>query len=115
MHQPENKHVLSLLVKVYNCAIRDYFYFPEVIYAGNQKIERTDFEILRAQDLISLSKYDSFGCYYALSKKGDQVLQQHFAKRAKKKAATIPLIQGCFYFNRLPHAQRSGAQCLLFF
>jgi hypothetical protein len=68
MHQPENRTVLRLLVKAYNCAITDYFYFPEVIYAGTQKVERTDFEFLLSEGLIQLSKFDSFGRYYRLHK-----------------------------------------------
>ena len=114
MRQPQNKHLLPLLVKAYNQAITDYFYFPEVIYAGTQKIERTDFETLLSEDLIRLVKYDSFGRYYQLSKKGELVLQQHLAKPVKKKAPPVPLTQGCLYFSRLKNAQPSGARCLLF-
>ena len=114
MHQPENRYVLSLLVKVYNSTITDYFYFPEVIFAGNQKIERADFEMLIAEELIVLSKFDSFGRYYTLSKKGDHLLHQHFAKPLKKKTVSVPLTQGCLYFNRLQNRQANGARCLLF-
>jgi len=114
MHQPENRYVLNLLVKVYNCAITDYFYFPDVIYAGNQKIERADFELLVSEKLIALSKFDSFGRYYTLSKKGDHLLHQHFSKPVKKKPVSVPLTQGCLYFNRMPSRQANGARCLLF-
>jgi hypothetical protein len=114
MRQPENKHLLPLLVKAYNQVITDYFYFPEVIFAGNQKIERVDFETLLSDGLIQLSKYDSFGRYYQLSRKGEQLLQQHPAKPARKKVMPVPLTQGCLYFSRFKNAQPSGARCLLF-
>lgn len=114
MNQPENTYVLSLLVKVYNCAVTDFFHFPEVIYAGHQKLERTDFDLLLSQELIVLSGYDSFGRYYALSKKGDHVLHQYFTKPVRKKSPPVPLIQGCLYFNRLQSRHANGARCLLF-
>lgn len=115
MRQPENKHLLSLLVKAYNQAITDYFYFPEVIYAGAQKIERADFETLLSEGLIQLSKYDSFGRYYQLSKKGETLLhEQRVAKPHRKRPTPVPLTQGCFYFSRFKNAQPSGARCLLF-
>lgn len=114
MHQPHNRHLLSLLVKAYNQAITDYFYFPEVIYAGPQKIERADFEFLLSEKLIALFKFDSFGRYYRLSKKGDNLLRQLFAKRAKKRREAVPLTQGCLYFNRLKNGHAGGARCLLF-
>lgn len=114
MHQPENKHLLRLLVKAYNCAITDYYYFPEVIYAGAQKIERADFEFLLSEGLIVLSKFDSFGRYYTLSKKGDQVLRRFQHKPVKRKTPSVPLTQGCLYFQRLHNRQANGARCLLF-
>jgi hypothetical protein len=115
MQQPENKHLLSLLVKAYNQTITDYYYFPEVIYAGAQKIERSDFDLLLSEGLIRVFKYDSFGRCYRLSKKGEQQLQQqHLAKPARKKALPVPLTQGCFYFSRFKNTQAAGPRCLLF-
>jgi len=61
-----------------------------------------------------LSKFDSFGRYYTLSKKGEALLQRQHTKAPKKKAAPVPLTQGCFYFNRLQSRQANGARCLLF-
>lgn len=114
MRQPDNKYLLCLLVKTYNRAITDYYYFPEIIYAGAQKIERADFELLLSEGLISLSKFDSFGRYYRLSKKGDQLLQQYFIKPIKKKPVPVPLTQGCLYFSRFKNPHAKGAGCLLF-
>ena len=94
MQRQENTHLFGLLVKVYNRAVTDFFYFPDIVYVGNQKIERTDFEFLLAEELVSLTKFDSFGRYYVLSKKGDHLLQQLFARRQKKKTTPIPLTQG---------------------
>ena len=114
MHRPDKKRVLALLVKVYNQSITDYFYFPDIIYAGNQKMERGDFDYLLAEGFIALSKFDSFGCYYALSKKGDHKLQRRYLRTAKKKTAPVPLIQGCLYFNRFKNPHLKDARCLLF-
>ena len=114
MRPSENTNLLRLLVKIYNCTITDFFYFPEVIYAGAQKIERTEFDYLLSQNLIALSKFDSFGRYYTLSKKGDRLLRQLQHKCPRKKPFAVPLTQGCFYFNRIKNPQASGARCLLF-
>lgn len=116
MRQPENKQLLSLLVRLYNCSIKDFYYFPEIIFAGNQKIERADFELLLTEDFIHISKYDSFGRYYALSKRGEMVLHQQLAaKNHRKKTAPVPLVQGCLYFSRFKNPHANGARCLLFF
>lgn len=115
MHLLANRDLLRLLVKVYNDTITDYYYFPEVIYAGAQKLERAEFEYLFSEGLISLFKFDSFGRYYTLSLKGDRLLRQLQTKPAKKKLPTVPLTQGCFYFHRLPNQQANTARCLLFF
>ena len=114
MHQPENKHLLGLLVKAYNCALTDYYYFPDVIYAGTCKMERADFDYLLQQGLLIISKFDSFGRYYTLSKKGDHLLQQLRNKSMKKKIPAVPLTQGCFYFSRVRNPHNTGARCLLF-
>ena len=114
MRLSENTNLLRLLVKVYNCTITDFFYFPEVIYAGAQKIERIEFDYLLSENLIALSKFDSFGRYYSLSKKGDHLLRQLQHKCTKRKTSAVPLTQGCFYFNRIKNPQASGARCLLF-
>jgi len=116
MFQPENKRLLSLLVKVYNRSITDYYYFPDIIFAGNQKIERADFALLLTEGYIHKQKHDSFGRYYTLSKQGEAVLHQQLAARQqRKKAAPVPLNQGCFYFNRFKNPHTAGARCLLFF
>lgn len=114
MHQPENKPLLQLLVKAYNCTITDYFYFPEIVYAGTQKIERADLHFLLSEGLIRLSRFDSFGRYYTLSKKGDCLLRQFYNKSIKKRPTAVPLTQGCFYFNRIKNGHASSASCLLF-
>jgi hypothetical protein len=114
MKLPENKHLLCVLVKAYNCSITDYFYFPEVIYAGDQKLDRADFEALVSDRLITLTKYDSFGRYYQLSKKGERLLQQQLSRPVKRKPAVVPLTQGCLYFNRVRNIPANTARCLLF-
>lgn len=115
MHQPDNKQLLSLLVKVYNSLITDYYYFPEIIFAGAKKIEREDFDLLFSEGFIQICKHDSFGRYYTHTKKCETALHQQLAAKQHRRKTTVPLIQGCLYFSRYKNPQASGARCLLFF
>ena len=116
MQQPESNHVLQLLVKVYNRTITDYYYFPEIIFAGAQKIERADFDFLLAEGYIHKQKFDSFGRYFVLSKKGETAMHHQLSlKHHRRKTTAVPLNQGCLYFSRQNIRQASGARCLLFF
>src|SRR5688572_3355 len=115
MSQIVHKQLLSLLVKVYNTAITDYYYFPEIIFAGPQKLERPEFDRLLEDGFIKISKHDSFGRYYRHTKKCEILLhQQLVSKQHRKKSNSIPLNQGCLYFTRFKNPQASGARCLLF-
>jgi hypothetical protein len=44
--------LLQLLVSVYNQSIQTYFYFPEVIICGRQRLERDDFDQLLAEEMV---------------------------------------------------------------
>jgi hypothetical protein len=74
MHQQDNRTLLRLLVKAYNSAILDFYYFPDVIFAGRQRIERDEFLQLQTEGYLTLYKHDSFGRYYTLSKKAEDLL-----------------------------------------
>jgi hypothetical protein len=69
-----NRALLRLLVKAYNSSILDFYYFPDVIFVGRQRIERQEFLYLLTEEYITLYKHDSFGRYYTLSKKAEDLL-----------------------------------------
>ena len=87
MHSTPNKRILSLLVHAYNNPIKDFYYFPEVIFIGEQKALREDFDLLLSESFIEEYDHDSFGRFYRLSKKAESyiyeaiVLRKHFRKR----------------------------------
>lgn len=114
MQRSANSYLLQVLVKVYNCVVTDFYYFPDVVYAGTQKLARNEFELLQQQQLLDCVRYDSFGRYFTLSKKALQFVQQYFDKRSHKKMV-VPLTQGCLYFNRQQNKPANTARCLLFF
>ena len=107
----EHKELLQLLVKVVNRPVTDYYYFPEIVYAGRQKIERSELDFLLAEALVILKHFDSFGRYYQLSQKGESLLKHCQARVCRKRPTTASLRQGCFYFSR-PKA--GGARSLVF-
>ena len=89
MHPNEDRQLHSLLVKAYNASIQDFYYFPEVILAGEQKIERTDFEMLLCGGYIVQFKHDSFGRFYKLSEKSEHLLRQMIVTRSHARKKNI--------------------------
>ena len=99
MGRLQNRELLSVLVKAYNTTLTDYYYFPEVIFAGRQRIEREAFELLRSQGLIQQVRHDSFGRFYTLTSKGEQMIYELLMARAhtKRKNATPAAVQASFF------------------
>lgn len=79
-----NAELLHLLVSIYNQSIQTYFYFPEVIICGHQRLEREAFEQLLSNKFLQVYKADSFGRYYRLSKDGEAFLFQSSFRRRQK-------------------------------
>jgi len=95
-----NQELLHVLVSLYNQSIQTYYYFPEVILCGRQRIDRECFEALLAADFITAYKADSFGKYYRLSKKGEQfLLTFSFRRRQKQSTALLTTGQKTFPFS----------------
>lgn len=93
-----NAGLLQLLVSVYNQSIQTYFYFPDVIICGPQRLDRDAFEQLLANNYLQAYKADSFGRYYRLSKHGEAFLfESSFRRRQKVFNSTLPAGQ-----SRLP-------------
>ena len=84
-----NQELLHVLVSLYNESIQTYYYFPDVILCGRQRMERECFEALLAGDFIVAYKADSFGKYFRLSKKGEQFLLTFSFRRRQKQTATL--------------------------
>ena len=90
MHLRENRPLLSLLVKAYNASIQDYYYFPDVIIAGEQRMEREDFDLLLSGGFIEEYKHDSFGRFYRLSQEAEHLLYQLIIARSHAKKRKPP-------------------------
>lgn len=95
-----NQELLHVLVSLYNQSIQTYYYFPEVILCGRQRIDRECFDALVAADFITVYKADSFGQYYRLNKKGEQFLLRFSFRRRHRQTDTILAAgQRTFPFN----------------
>ena len=100
---PADQGILHLLVSVYNQSIQTYFYFPEVILCGPHRLEREEFEQLLHRRFIESYAADSFGCYYRLSKHGEDFLLNAFPRRRHKQAGAffqkqqgrLPFLESC--------------------
>ncbi|HEV7331636.1 MAG TPA: hypothetical protein VGN63_11400 [Flavisolibacter sp.] len=94
-----NQELLHMLVSLYNQSIQTYYYFPEVILYGRQRMERECFEALLAADFIVAYKADSFGKYYRLSKKGEQFLLTFSFRRRQRHTTLLAAQQRSFSFS----------------
>ena len=93
MQQLTDKQTLALLVKVVNCTIQDFFYFPDVIIVGKRKIEREEFHFLLSEGYIAYYRADSFGRFFRLTDKAEAYInsvigQKQTYYRKKVKAAS---------------------------
>jgi hypothetical protein len=100
MQLPENKSLLSLLVKIYNETVRDYYYFPDIIYAGNHRIEKTEMILLLNEGYIKECDHDSFGRFYKSTKKCELLIHDLIIQKLsrKRKQAFSPALQSQFEF-----------------
>jgi hypothetical protein len=99
MYPAINKQVLHLLVRAYNRPILDFYYFPDLILIGEQRLEEEEFLFLLSEAYIEKYKYDSFGRFYKLSKKAEQMLYTALVlKGTRKKRPSVSPVQGCFFF-----------------
>ncbi len=100
MNQLTFKQQLALLVRVYNCSIQDFFYFPDVIIFGKQRMEKEEFLFLLSEGYIAAYKVDSFGKFYRLTKKADEFIHHTIYTKPviTRPRIKIPVVQGCFSF-----------------
>lgn len=92
-----SKELLHLLVRVYNRSIQYYYYFPDVIICGHHRLERSEFESLLTQELITSYHADSFGRMYRLTQKAERMLQLQLRRRHRSYATSVPY-QACLSF-----------------
>ena len=90
---PAHPELLHMLVSAYNQSIQTYFYFPEVIICGQQRLAREVFNVLAAKGFVTVYRADSFGCYFRLSKTGVDFLFHSLYRPRKKHAAFMPPAQ----------------------
>ena len=91
MNPLTDKQLLALLVRVVHCTIQDFYYFPEVIKAGKQRMEKDDFNFLIAEGYIVKCGADSFGGFYKHTQKAElfiyhSITSPHHSYRKKRKA-----------------------------
>ena len=101
MHQKAIKEIIAILVKASNCPIQDYYHFPDIIFIGKEKIGREQFNYLLSQELIVAFKWDSFGKYYNVTKKGEDFIYNSLPAKQpyRRKRIEISYMQGCFSFS----------------
>jgi hypothetical protein len=97
--QLPTKQLLSLLVHAYNNSIKDFYYFPEVVFIGEQRVSKEEFDILWSEGYLEQYQHDSFGRFYKLSKKAEDCIHESVVvKASKKKKYVIPASQGQLHF-----------------
>ena len=98
--RPERCELLPVLVKALHTTVTDYYYFPEVIFAGRQRIEREAFDALLAEGFLQQIKKDAFGRFYALTPKAHQLIYEQVTSRhiPKKKKPAPQMVQASFSF-----------------
>lgn len=101
MCQQATAAILALLLKAYNRQVKDFYYFPEVILVGKQRMEPEDFFLLISEGYLQQIHRDSFGRFYCLTEKAKRMLHQSLhAKQAKsRKKQTVPQAQGSLQFS----------------
>jgi hypothetical protein len=100
MPQQANTTILALLLKAYNRPVKDFYYFPDVIMVGKQRMEPEDFYLLVANGYLQQTHCDSFGRFYCLSEKAKQLLHEslHARQARGRKKQPAPQAQGSFSF-----------------
>lgn len=101
MQSPVNTSLLALLLKAYNEEVKDFYYFPDVVFIGRQRVEVVAFKQLLNEGYLQQTHCDTFGRFYKLSPEAEQVLFTHLHKgggHRRKKGVSAPH-QQCFSFD----------------
>lgn len=95
MSQPVNTSLLALLLKAYNKEVKDFFYFPDFVMVGRQRIEPQELQLLKNGGYLQQTGSDSFGRIYKLSAKAENELRLHLTtpkKQQRKKKVPTPVL-----------------------
>ncbi len=92
-----DQSLLRLLVRVYNQSVQFYYYFPDVIICGQQRLEREEFEYLLGGGYLTAYHTDSFGKLYHLSGKAERFLHENLQKRRHRAHPTKTSSQQTFF------------------
>lgn len=98
--RPDHRELLPVLVKALHTTVTDYYYFPEVVFAGRQRIDRDAFDVMLAEGFLEQTKKDAFGRFYILTPKAHQLIYEQVTSRHvyKKRKPAPKMIQASFSF-----------------
>lgn len=98
--RPDYRELLPVLVKALHTTVTDYYYFPEVVFAGRQRIDREAFDLMLAGGFLYETKRDAFGRFYTLTTKAQQLIYDQVTVRHghKKKKPAPQMVQASFCF-----------------
>ena len=98
--RPDYRELLPVLVKALHTTVTDYYYFPEVVFAGRQRIDREAFDAMLAAGFLHQTKRDTFGRFYTLTPKAEQIIYEQVTSRHlyKKKRPAPKMVQASFCF-----------------
>ena len=99
MRQLEKRELIQVLVKAYNTILTDYYYFPEVVFAGRQRIDKEAFDYIKSEGYICEIKHDSFGRFYKLTKKADELIHEVTTARPipKRRKSAVLVAQALLF------------------
>ncbi len=98
--RPDYRELLPVLVKALHTTVTDYYYFPEVVFAGRQRIDREAFDSMCAEGFLQKTKCDAFGRFYILTPKAHQLIYEQVTGRHsyKRKKPAPKMVQASFSF-----------------
>lgn len=98
--RPDHCELLPVLVKALHTSVTDYYYFPEVVLAGNHRIDREVFDAMLKAGFLQQTRKDAFGRFYALTPRAQQVIYEQVTGRSvyKKKKPAPQVVQASFSF-----------------
>jgi hypothetical protein len=98
--RPDYRELLPVLVKALHTTVTDYYYFPEVVFAGRHRIDREAFDLMLAHGFLKEVKHDAFGRFYILTPQAHQLIHEQITGRHtyKRKKGAPRAVQASFCF-----------------
>jgi len=94
------RQLLPVLVKALHTTVTDYYYFPEVVFAGRHRIDREAFDLMLAEGFLKEIRRDAFGRFYTLTPRAHQLIYEQVTSRHvhKKKKPEPKMVQAQLHF-----------------